>query len=373
MEKLDFLRNEIDRLDKSLLNILAKRLLLVSQIGELKSRFGLSVHAPDREEMMFSSRRKEAEELGISPDLIEDILRRVIRESYFNENEKGFKNLCPYLRPVIIISNDAGMGKLFNRMFILSGYQVRFLEKEDLYLEEKNLQSACLVLIIASISFTKIVISKLPKLMNDCILVNVSSIKDHALLEIMLGFHRGPVLTLHPMFPSDIQNMIKQAIIYYKGRMSEMCQWLLDQIRVWGVKLYSWDVIKHDKNIFSIQSFLYFIFFVFGLHLKDEDVDLKQILLLSCSMFRVELAMAGRFFAKDSQFYIDDIINSKNNLLMIKSYYQRVGEILFLLENNKMQDLNDCFDKIKCWFGGYTKLFLKESQILLKYIDDFKE
>jgi chorismate mutase/prephenate dehydrogenase len=47
---------------------------------------------------MLASRRKEAQALGVSPDLIEDVLRRVMRESYSSENDKGFKTLCPSLR-----------------------------------------------------------------------------------------------------------------------------------------------------------------------------------------------------------------------------------------------------------------------------------
>ncbi len=47
---------------------------------------------------MLASRRAEAEALGVPPDLIEDVLRRVMRQSYSSENDKGFKTLCPALR-----------------------------------------------------------------------------------------------------------------------------------------------------------------------------------------------------------------------------------------------------------------------------------
>jgi chorismate mutase/prephenate dehydrogenase len=40
---------------------------------------------------MLAPIRKEAEKIGWLPDLIEDVLRRVMRESYISENDKGFK------------------------------------------------------------------------------------------------------------------------------------------------------------------------------------------------------------------------------------------------------------------------------------------
>lgn len=64
---------------------------------------------------MLASRRAEAEALGVPPELIEDVLRRVMRESYSSENDKGFKTLCPSLRPVVIVGGGGQMGRLFEK------------------------------------------------------------------------------------------------------------------------------------------------------------------------------------------------------------------------------------------------------------------
>lgn len=112
-EKLNILRNKIDRIDQDLLILLSKRLELVSQVGEIKSRSGLFIYDSEREETMLSNRRQEAIKLGIPPDLVEDILRRFMRESYENENEKGFKKLRPNFRPVVIVGGKGRMGRLF--------------------------------------------------------------------------------------------------------------------------------------------------------------------------------------------------------------------------------------------------------------------
>ncbi len=80
--ELNALRDQIDEVDKQMLELLAKRLSLVEQVGEVKSRHGLPIYAPDREAAMLASRREEAAKKGIPPQLIEDILRRTMRESY---------------------------------------------------------------------------------------------------------------------------------------------------------------------------------------------------------------------------------------------------------------------------------------------------
>ena len=101
--ELTALRDQIDEVDKALLSLLAKRLELVAEVGEVKSQYGLPIYVPERESAMLASRREEAAALGVPPDLIEDVLRRVMRESYSSENDKGFKTLQPNLRPVVIV------------------------------------------------------------------------------------------------------------------------------------------------------------------------------------------------------------------------------------------------------------------------------
>ena len=169
--ELTALRDQIDEVDKALLNLLAKRLELVAEVGEVKSRFGLPIYVPEREASMLASRRAEAEALGVPPDLIEDVLRRVMRESYSSENDKGFKTLCPSLRPVVIVGGGGQMGRLFEKMLTLSGYQVRILEQHDWDRAADIVADAGMVIVSVPIHVTEQVIGKLPPLPKDCIRV----------------------------------------------------------------------------------------------------------------------------------------------------------------------------------------------------------
>lgn len=167
--ELTALRDQIDEVDKALLDLLARRMALVAEVGEVKSKYGLPIYVPEREASMLASRRKEAQALGVSPDLIEDVLRRVMRESYSSENDKGFKTLCPTLRPVVIVGGAGQMGRLFEKMLTLSGYQVRILEKEDWAQAPELMKDAGMVIVSVPIHVTEQIVGKLPPLPKDCI------------------------------------------------------------------------------------------------------------------------------------------------------------------------------------------------------------
>lgn len=55
--ELTALRDQIDEVDKALLELLAKRLELVAEVGEVKSQYGLPIYVPERESAMLASRR----------------------------------------------------------------------------------------------------------------------------------------------------------------------------------------------------------------------------------------------------------------------------------------------------------------------------
>lgn len=367
--ELTALRDQIDEVDKGLLDLLARRLKLVAEVGEVKSRYGLPIYVPEREASMLASRRQEAAQMGVPPDLIEDVLRRVMRESYSSENDKGFKTLKPDLRPVVIVGGRGQMGALFQRMLMLSGYQVRILEQEDWPQAETLLADAGMVIVSVPIHLTAEVISRLPPLPEDCLLVDLASVKNQP-LQAMLAAHRGPVLGLHPMFGPDVGSFAKQVIVYCDGRQPESYQWLLEQLQVWGARLHRISAVEHDQNMAFIQALRHFATFAYGLHLAEENVQLEQLLALSSPIYRLELAMVGRLFAQDPQLYADIIMSSGNNIALIKRYYQRFGEAITLLEKGDKAAFVESFSRVEHWFGDYARRFQEESRTLLRQAND---
>lgn len=366
--ELTALRDQIDEVDKALLNLLAKRLELVAEVGEVKSRFGLPIYVPEREASMLASRRAEAEALGVPPDLIEDVLRRVMRESYSSENDKGFKTLCPSLRPVVIVGGGGQMGRLFEKMLTLSGYQVRILEQHDWDRAADIVADAGMVIVSVPIHVTEQVIGKLPPLPKDCILVDLASVKNGP-LQAMLAAHDGPVLGLHPMFGPDSGSPAKQVVVWCDGRKPEAYQWFLEQIQVWGARLHRISAVEHDQNMAFIQALRHFATFCLWAA-RQKKMFSEQLLALSSPIYRLELAMVGRLFAQDPQLYADIIMSSERNLALIKRYYKRFGEAIELLEQGDKQAFIDSFRKVEHWFGDYAQRFQSESRVLLRQAND---
>ena len=117
-QQLNTLREGIDELDTQLVELLAKRNKITTEVGKIKAQAGMAVYVPEREKALIASRRAQAESLGVSADLTEDLLRRVMRESYHTQNN-NYRCVNPNIDNVVVIG-----GAMANTFLKAQGIEV---------------------------------------------------------------------------------------------------------------------------------------------------------------------------------------------------------------------------------------------------------
>ena len=362
------LRQQIDSIDSQLVTLLAQRANVTAQVGKIKQQFALPVYVPEREQALLSARREQAQALGVSADLAEDVLRRIMRESYQTQ-ESGFVCCREGGGRVVVVGGGGALGGRFVSLFLRSGYEVAVLEQQDWPDAEAICADAALVLLAVPITLTEQLINKLPALPADCVLADITSIKQQPLIA-MLQQHKGPVVGLHPMFGSDITNLVKQVVVVCHGRAEAQYQWLLKQLNVWGAELAVKQAAEHDSAMQLIQAMRHFSSLVYGVHLADENADLNELLQLSSPIYRLELAMVGRLFAQNAELYADIMLSSCEVAALLERYQQRFTALLQLLKAKDKAGLMAQFGKGQQFFGELAGQFLQESKQLLQKAAD---
>lgn len=362
------LRDEIDKLDTQLVELLAKRQVITTAVGKYKQEVGKPIYDPQRESELIAKRRELASSLNVQPDLIEDLLRRIMRESYQSQHD-AYRRVLPESSKVVIVGGKGALGARFFDMFTRSNYVVEILDQHDWPQAQTILKDAKLVLITVPIKLTEQVIAQLPELPNDCVLADLTSLKQSP-LKSMLDKHSGPVVGLHPMFGPDVPNFVKQVFVVCEGRFPEQYDWLLQQIKIWGAVLQVDDAAEHDSSMELIQAMRHFTTFVYGRFLSNEKPDLDQLLRLSSPIYRLELAMTGRLFAQDPNLYADIIFGAKNALELATRFRQELDDAITLLQQNDKESFKQSFELVAQWFGGKSNEFLADSRTLLKSAQD---
>jgi chorismate mutase len=78
---LQQLRENINTIDRSIIELLAKRFGIAKQIGEIKKQSGMSIEDRDREQRLFEFYRKLGDEFGVDQVFLKKLFEDIIEES----------------------------------------------------------------------------------------------------------------------------------------------------------------------------------------------------------------------------------------------------------------------------------------------------
>jgi len=371
-QELEILRRQLDNIDREIVSLLGKRQAEVERVVSLKKAYNLPVYHPAREEDLLSQRRIQGAEAELDPDYIEDLYRRILRQSRVEQTARLAQKGVRAGATVLLVGGLGSMGQYFHNWFADAGYNIRILDRHDWPNADKLCEGIELAIISVPIEVTNAVVDRLgPHLPADCVLADITSIKESP-LNAMLDSHEGPVVGLHPLFGPTTSTMDKQIVVVTPGRNLPACKWLIDQFSVWGSIILQVSAKEHDEVMSIVQTLRHFATFAFGQFLRRRHVDLSRTLEFSSPIYRLELGMVGRLFAQDPSLYSEIIFASPERLTLLKDFLTSLTENLAMIEKGDKDVFSAEFRKIADWFGPFSEQAMRESTYLIdKLIERF--
>ena len=136
---LNNLRKRLNELDRQLVELIAERQSVVEQVGELKRAEGQATRDYAREKQVLDGARANAAELDIAPDIVEEVMRLLIRTSLTRQERArvraegqgdGLKAL--------VIGGGGKMGRWFGNFLDSQGYDITVADPENTVAEFSN-------------------------------------------------------------------------------------------------------------------------------------------------------------------------------------------------------------------------------------------
>ena len=371
-EELEALRKTIDAIDHDMVALLKERQEQVERVMALKRTHGLQVYHPAREENLISEKRRMARAVGLDPDFLEDIFRRILRQSRVEQTAKLARRGTRPGAGILLVGGAGTMGRYLQRWFADAGYRVGILEPGDWDRAAVLCDDIDLAVLCVPIGRTTEVVERLaPHLPSDCVLSDITSLKA-APMAAMLASHPGPVIGLHPLFGPATTSMDKQVVITTPGRRRSECRWLLEQFTDWGAIVIQADPAEHDAAMDVIQALRHFAAFTFGKFLFESNIALDRTLEFSSPIYRLELGMVGRLFAQDPALYSEIILASPQRRQLLQDYLASLQDSLALIESGDKAAFEALFRKIAAWFDPFSGQALRETTFLIdKLIERF--
>jgi chorismate mutase len=86
-DKLKELRSRIDQLDEDLLDLLAKRIEIVKEIGKLKKDYSIKISQVKRWREIIKDRLSKGKSLGLNEEFLMNLLQEIHKEAIKRQNE----------------------------------------------------------------------------------------------------------------------------------------------------------------------------------------------------------------------------------------------------------------------------------------------
>lgn len=268
-------------------------------------------------------------------------------------------------RNVVVIGGNGSLGSFFVRELSLAGHNVSVFARKDWDNAEQILKDAELVLICVPIERTIDVIAKTaPYLKSTTALADITSIKT-PIVEALLQHHKGPVLSLHPMFGPGVRSLLAQNVVVCPGREQQVFQWLLDLIASRGGKLLSCTPEEHDRMMIAIQAIRHFSTFSLGVFLAEEGIDISRSLDFASPLYRVEIDIVSRLFAQDPSLYIDIMLTATERRQAIGRLAETYTRLAQLVAQKDRAALKREFETTSSTFQPEASRAMQESKHII--------
>lgn len=120
---LDELRKNLSAVDRRLVELIAERQNIVGEIGKSKLSAGTGTRDYAREKEVFDLGRQQATEMGVDPDLVENLLEMLIKTSLESqERDRVIAEGKGDGQRVLVIGGGGKMGRWFADFFASQGF-----------------------------------------------------------------------------------------------------------------------------------------------------------------------------------------------------------------------------------------------------------
>ncbi|MDQ8158337.1 MAG: bifunctional chorismate mutase/prephenate dehydrogenase [Gemmatimonadota bacterium] len=366
---LPVVRAMIDALDRDLLQIMAKRMALVSEVAAYKRQHGLRIRDAAREREVLRDRQERATELGLPAEEIESIFRLLLRSS--RDHQAALRTEVPVdaePRTVAIVGGHGRIGRVMARLFGDLGHRILTVDTDTALSAAEAAAVADVVIVSVPIDVTAAVIQAVgPHVRPESLLMDVTSLKE-APVQAMLASTSASVVGTHPMFGPSVHTLQGQRVVLCRARGDAWGDWVAQSFAARGLVVTESTASQHDRAMSVVQVLTHFQTQVQGLTLSRLGVPLAETMPFTSPAYLLELYVAARHFAQDPALYGAIEMGNPRTAEITAAFGASVQEVAEVLARGDQAAFARLFADVRTFFGDFTAEALEQSSFLIDRI-----
>lgn len=316
--QLSDLRDRISEVDRSLLELLRRRMDLAAEVGRVKAAAGTPVVVRDVEDRVLTRARLHAEACGVSEDVMTQIFQAIMQGSVERQHRIGIETRTRRGEPVLVVGGAGGMGSWLCRFLALVGHHVAVVDPAwtDLAPEQErwasldrvdDLDRYRAVVVAVPLARTPEVIDQITARRPRGAIVEIASIKSHLETALDAAERSGiDVCSLHPMFgPSKSPYEPLTFVLASRSDPDRERTFVETLLRHPYTDLVAIPFARHDRLMGWLLGLAHLTGMVFGSALTRSGLDRRELDACASTTFRRQAATALSILSEDPDLYLD--------------------------------------------------------------------
>ena len=332
---LEELRNQLSSIDGQLIELIAARQRLVSEIGRSKQSTGRATRDYEREKNVLDRARAQAESLAVDPDLAEEILTVLIRWSLTHQERarvaaegKGGG------RRVLVIGGAGKMGGWFVNFFDSQGYSTIIADAgledgEDGFRDWTAAGVDYDIIVVATpMAASGDILTKLATLSPRGLVFDIGSLKT----PLKSGLHAladagCKVASLHPMYGPDTQLLSGKHLIFVDAGSAAATAEAKTLFTSTMVDELDMSLDEHDRLISYVLGLSHALNIAFFTALAGSGEAAPKLARLSSTTFDAQLLVSAAVAQDNPRMYFEIQHLNKFGLEPLDALYESVARI----------------------------------------------
>ncbi len=311
MEKLEKLREDVWQIDRDIIRLIGERLVLTSEIGNMKKSAGLPLLNYQVEKTVIENARAVAGDLRLSPDFVESVMQLLIGESRTQQERLHYSAYSGNEETILIVGGQGEMGRWLSSFFEIQGHEVLIFdtrrELSDFQTVESlkdGLKRASCAVISVSLDVVPDTIEQIIALDFRGLIFDIASIKGHLVKSIKKAQQNGALITsVHPMFGPETRTLSDKVICFCDCGSAEALNRAKAFFRDTAVRSVDLALDSHDKAISYVLGLSHITNIVFMKVLSDSSFQYPELRDIASTTFLSQMITASSVINENPELY----------------------------------------------------------------------
>jgi chorismate mutase / prephenate dehydrogenase len=312
--RLQELRERLAELDGSILELVASRQTIATEIGRIKTAIGRSTRDFSQEREVALRARTAAATLGLDPNVAEEISLLLIRASLTAQEQDRIQMSGEGKgRKVLLIGGAGKMGGWLARFLASQGFSIEIADpaaQASGFPHLSDWRSSSLehdiIIVAAPLRVSGAILEELAQRRPSGVVFDVGSLKTPLRAGLKALLDAGVAVTsIHPMFGPDTELLSGRHVIFIDvghAAATKVARELFGSTMAVQVEM---DLDSHDRVISYILGLSHAVNIAFLAALAESGEDAARLKNLSSTTFDAQLEVARRVSRENPHLYFE--------------------------------------------------------------------